>query len=459
MLAGAWSIVLIAAAPAPPPALPLPGDNPMTIDFAADPVLAFATRAAPADQLRATVAQALVNRSTVQSASATRRRAAAAVQEARAGWRPQVDVQLSYNRRLSAGFSDAFDTLLERSRPVGRTDATLTASQNLFDFGAASRRIDGAKARRDQAQAQLLSAQDDAALAVIAAWYDVATYRALVAASEGLLASQRQIRAAIDQRIYQGASAQGDLSRVDAVIGRTMQRLGQYRGEADSAAERYRLATGVLPAAMLDRPGLAPPLPLSIDAARLASANSPEVLASKARERAARADWKSVAASNLPNLSAQVNAGRYGVFENERDYDVRGLLVLRHRLTGGGGGAREDQALEQYRAAQADAQTASEQAQADAAEAFATLAALDEQVRAAEAAYRASRISRDVLHQRFIAYRGTLFDLLTADEDYLNAAISYLSLVTRRDAQKLVLLRRCGALLDGLAIARPETGL
>ena len=38
--------------------------------------------------------------------------------------------------------------------------------------------------------------------------------------------------------------------------------------------------------------------------------------------RAARAD-------RLPQITAGIDAGRYGVFENDRDYDIRGRVALR----------------------------------------------------------------------------------------------------------------------------------
>ncbi len=440
-------------------ATPLPSDDPMRIDFSDDPVLGFAQSGASADAFRAIINRAIESHASVQRAAASERQAAGAVQEAHAGRLPDVSLQMAYNRRLASGFSNSFDTLVERSRPIGRTDATMVVNERLFDFGATTRRIQGAQARRDQAQANVDGAREDLALDVIATWYDLAAYRALVELAEAMVQSRRGIRAAVEERIVQGVSAQGDLARVDVYIGRVASRLAQLRGEVASAEARYRETTGLSAPARIERPTLSFRLPTTVEEARLASANTPEVRAAKAQERAAGADWRAVRAENLPSLSAQVNAGRYGVFENDRNYDVRGQLVLSHQLFGGGGGARKTQAHEQFRGAQATADQISGEAERDAESAFVTLASYDEQVRALGETYMASRRSRDLMYSRFRNLRGTLFDVLITEDEYFDSATAYLTTVSQRDAQKLALLRRCGTLLDGLGIAAAGGGL
>ena len=49
--------------------------------------------------------------------------------------------------------------------------------------------------------------------------------------------------------------------------------------------------------------------------------------------------------------------------------------------------------------------------------------------------------------QRFRVTRGTLLDLMNAEDTYFQIALTYIQAVTQRDAQKLVLLQREGQLL------------
>ncbi|WP_198351071.1 TolC family protein [Flavisphingomonas formosensis] len=444
---------------APAPSVPPPGDDPMAIDFATDPILGFGHREASPDLFRATIARAIGTHPSVRRASAAQRQANAAVKEAHSGWLPEVDLQMTYNRRLAAGFSNRFtDTLVEQTQPVSRTDASVSVSQKIFDFGATAQRVKGAKARRDQAGANLEIAQDDLALDAIAAWYDVAAYRALVALAESMQQSEKEIRGSVAERIKQGASSAGDLSRVDVYLGRVALRLTQLHGQLASAEARYRESTGMPAPMQLGRPTLTLRLPETVEEARLASGNAPEVRSAKAQERAARADWRAVQAENLPQVGAQVNAARYGILENRRDYDVRGQVTLSHRLFGGGGGARQEQAHEQYRGAQAASDQVIGEAERDAETAFYTLVAYDEQVKTLEQSYIANRRNRDVLYTRFKNLNGTLFDILVADDDYFDTATTYLTAVAQRDAQRLALLRKCGTLLEGLNITMVGPG-
>ena len=68
-----------------------------------------------------------------------------------------------------------------------------------------------------------------------------------------------------------------------------------------------------------------------------------------------------------------------------------------------------------------------------------------------------------MLAERFRYARGSLFDVLQAEEAYFSVAGSYIQTLTERDAARYVLLARTGRLLDALGvtteITRPENGL
>ncbi len=91
-------------------------------------------------------------------------------------------------------------------------------------------------------------------------------------------------------------------------------------------------------------------------------------------------------------------------------------------------------------------------AERDAAIAWSDVRALEQQLEALEAAYIASRLSRDVIVERFRAARGTLFDVVAAEDAYFESATSYIQALTELDAARYVLLSRMGRLLDILRI-------
>ena len=430
--------------------MPAPTGQPMTIDFSSDPVLRLRREQSGFEQFRAAIATAVERHPGTAEIAAGEDEARATLAEARQAQLPTVDLNLTSYRVISRDFSDDPFNIIERSRPRQRTDALLSVQQTLFDFGATARRITAAGARLRAAGADLEAAADRVALGAVAAWYDVFSFRALVSLTEAFVASQRDLRAAVEIRIRQGVSADGDLARVDSYIAQTETRLAQFRRTLANAEARFTELTGT-PPTLLERAPNPGPAVASRDDAVLAAEQSATVRSASAQSDAARDEARAARADRLPRIAVGVDAGRYGVIETDRDYDIRGNIGLRYRIFGGGD-ARSDQAAARARAADAHASRIREEAGRDAAIAWSDVRALEEQLTALEASYIASRRSRDVIAERFRAARGTLFDVVAAEESYFESATAYIQALTELDAARYVLLSRMGRLLDTLQI-------
>ena len=443
-------LAVTAAAPAQEALLP-PTGRPLDIDFSADPVLRLRREQTRFERFREAIAAAVEQHPGITEAAATEDEAMGALREARSAQRPTVDVTVTSYRVLSREFSNDPTNIIERSRPEQRTDAILTAQQTIFDFGATARRVSAAGARLRAAGAELEQSADAVALNAIAAWYEVFGYRALVALTEAFVASQRELRAAVEIRIREGVSAEGDLARVDSYIAQAQTRLARFRRLLATAEARFTELTGSPPPADLER-APAPGLPVqSRDEAALAAQDAPAVRSAEAIADATRQEARAARADRLPQISAGVDAGRYGVFENERDYDIRGRVAMRWRPIGNAD-PRADQAVARARSADARATRIGEEAARDAAIAWSDVRALEQQLEALEDAYIASRQSRDVIAERFRAARGTLFDVVAAEDAYFEAATAYIQSLTELDAARYILLSRTGRLLEALRI-------
>ena len=438
------------AAPAQPP-LPTPSGLPMTIDFAADPVLRLRLEQAPYDRFRTIVAGAVASHPGTLESAAAEDEARGGLEEAEEARLPTIDLSLTSYRVLSREFSDDPFNIIERSRPRQRTDALANINQTLFDFGATTQRISAAGARLRAAGADLEQAADRVALTAVAAWYDLFAFRALVALSEAFVTSQRDLRAAVEIRIREGVSAEGDLPRIDSYIAQAETRLARFRRQRASAEARFAETTGLPPPAAIERAPIPGPTVTSRDEAALAAGESAAARSARAVADAAARDAQAARADRLPVLSAGIDAGRYGVFENDRDYDIRGRVALRYRI-GGGADARASQYEARARAADARATRIREEAERDAAIAWSDVRALEQQLEALEAAYVASRRSRDVIAERFRSARGTVFDVVAAEDAYFESATAYIQALTELDAARYVLLSRMGRLLDALQI-------
>ncbi|OYU14247.1 MAG: hypothetical protein CFE37_12085, partial [Alphaproteobacteria bacterium PA4] len=137
---------MLLAAPAPAQlVLPVPGGDPQRIDFAGDPVLAFAAPGSDGD-FRVRIAAAVLAWPGSGEAEAGQAAAAAARRQAQAALLPVLSASLSGSRSLDRGFAGNA-AIVEGLIPRGRTDAQIGVDQLLFDFGASSGRIAGASAR------------------------------------------------------------------------------------------------------------------------------------------------------------------------------------------------------------------------------------------------------------------------------------------------------------------------
>jgi adhesin transport system outer membrane protein len=277
-------------------------------------------------------------------------------------------------------------------------------------------------------------------------------YRALTILTQTFTESQRELRASVEERVRAGVSAPGDVARVESYIASAETRLARFRRQLANAESRFtELAGTAVPASVERAPAPQTGEISSRDAAASLSARSPAVQSAERLAESARQEARAARADRLPQVSVGVDAGRYGVFENERDYDIRGRVAVRQRLFGGID-ARSDQLSARAEATVARADRIREEAARDAAIAWSDVRALEEQLRAIEASYIAARRSRDVIVERFRVARGSLFDVVAAEDTYFQAAAAYIEAIAELDAARYVLLSRTGRLLETLSI-------
>lgn len=437
--------------------LPPASDRPLEIDFSRDPVLLLRQLAADPEAFRALLRQTVERHPSSAEAAALEDEAAAALDQVEAERLPSIDLSLTSYRVLSREFSNDPSNLLERTRPAQRTDATVQVQQTVFDFGAGARRARAASARLGAAAVDVEATSDRVVLNAVGAWYDVFGYRALAQLAEAYVANLSDMRAAVQERIRQGVLAEADLARADNLIAQGQTRLARYRRLQASAEARFTAVVGAPP---MDGLARAPALPSSIidaDGAMNAARASAPVRSAELASLAAREEAGAARADRMPQVAAGIDAGRYGVFETERDYDVRARVVLRQRLFGGGD-ARVSQAEARSRAADARVARIREEAARDAAIAWSDVEALEEQLRAMEDAYIANRRSRDAIVARFREARGSVFDVNAAEESYFDSATAYIQALTELDAARYVLLSRTGQLLPQLGIDPASEG-
>lgn len=434
-----------------PGGLPAPSADPLRLDPTSDPILALARAQSPTGAFRQAIGAAVIRNPSLGEAAAVVEEAEAVKSEALARNLPVADLSVSSFRIISRGFSNDPLNILERSRPSNRTDGLLRVQQPVFNFGANLNRIRASQARLEAARASVEDVGTQVALRAVSAWYTVYGYRALVRLGETFATSQRSLRTNTEDRVRQGAAAAGDIAQVDSYIASSDTQLADFKRQLASAEAQYLAVIGSAAPADLSR---APAPALNgIVASTIAGDTDtlPAVREARLGVKAAQSDVRALKSDRLPQLSAGIDAGRYGIIETARDYDIRGSLTLSMRL-GGGAAQRVDQAEARANGADARLRRIRIDAQRDAEIALSDVQALEDVQVSIEGNYLASRRSRDVLAERFRVSRGTLFDLLIAQNNYFGIAARYIQTVIELDTARYALLARTGRLLPALDI-------
>ena len=460
LLASTASLTPPCCAPAAVPgdarlALPAPSADPLEDAGSADAVLALEGDGRGSAGFLDMVHSSIARHPALAETRADEEAARAGRRVARSGLFPTIDAGLNFDHAIARQFGNNINTIVEQSRLDGRTDVSVAASQTLLDFGATSRSIRAANSRIKGAEAQTLDTEQNVAFLAIQAYYDLYLFQREAELAASFQERQAQIRRAVEDHVSQGTSARGDLSRIDASVFRINAQLANFQRRLADAQARWGELSGLPVPAAVHRPEPAQTLAMTRDAAVAGAGALPSVRAADMVAQAARYDAGSQHARMLPQVTATVNFGRYGVFEGLSDYDARAQVSLRQRFLGGLA-ARADQASAQARAAEARADRTREEAERDAAIAWSDLGALEAQLAAQRSSYVSARRVRDVEAERFRVERGTLVDLLDAEETYYGVATNYISVLAQRDVARFALLMKSGKLDQALELASDD---
>jgi outer membrane protein, adhesin transport system len=435
-----------------PAALPEPSANPLA-EQSDDPILSVADTMADEAAFHRVITQALAANPTLAEGLADRETAEAQRRGARSGLFPRIDLAISGNKAIARDFSNDPDNIIERARGGGRVDANASLEQILVDFGATSKRIRAASERIVASNAEIDRKSEAIALNAIAAWYDLFAYSHLVELADHFIGQTETLRGAVEMRISQGAAAPVERARVDSALASARLRRAQYGRELANARARFTELFSLAPPIRIAR-APAPELERLSDEALIVRAQATsQVRVAEASARAARSEARAARADTLPSVVGGVDAGRFGLFQDNRtDYDIRGRLTLRYRMFGPGD-ARADEARSRADAAEARADSVRLEAEREARIAWSDAATLDETLSAYRADYLANRVTRDAVLERFRLTRGTLFDALDAQDRLFLAAANYIRALSERDAATYVALARSGDLLRILDIS------
>lgn len=349
----------------------------------------------------------------------------AGVELARAGYWPQIDATLSAQRNRALNFSGL------PSNTQTRYGASVSLSYLLWDFGSRSGLLDQAKFELVSAQLSQNQTVQDVILQVEQTYYLVLGLQAVVEANRQSLRDAETNLSAAQDRKASGLATVGDIYNLEAALAGVKLALQQSEGRL--AVARGQLATAVgdspdtlLPLAGWEEEDVAPLMPSQSVADLLATARDarPELLAAKARERAATANIDVTRGRGLPSLNFDAVAGQTHVVDVGDSSQFNALLSLNIPLFAGFG---DRAALKQAEALRDTARATSDdlrgQVELQVWQAYQNLRTAGVTVDTSAAQLRSAQQAMEVSNARYKSGLNTILDVLSAQTALANARV------------------------------------
>lgn len=381
--------------------------------------------AQPVDPLRVTVEQAVNSNPEVTARFNAYRASVDAVDVARAGFLPRLDLNANVGRD-----SDRITTRIPETENLNRREAGLTLTQLLWDGMGTKNDVSRAGHDRLARYFELLDVTEQTALEAARAHFDVQRYRRLVQLAEDNYVQHRYAYLQIQSRVKAGVGRGVDLEQAGARVALAESNLTTEVANLHDVLARYQRIVGVpapkeLPAITL----LKNSLPASpVDAMNAAVRQSAAVSASIETLRSARAAADARKSVYQPRIEARLraSAGRNVDAIADRTRDTAAEIVLNWNLFNGGADQARvrqqanllSQATELRDKACRDTRQTTAIAYNDTRKLADQLVYLDRNTLAIEKA-------RDAYRQQFDIGQRSLLDLLNAENELYTARRAY----------------------------------
>lgn len=385
---------------------------------------------AGAQTLSEALAEAYASNPTLQAQRAALRATDEGVPQARAGWRPRVELTGELT-----GLRDESDLTTGRRESTRTTsNVQLSVTQNIYDGGATEAAVSGAQADVLAARAELAATEQSVLLDVVTAYMNVLRDEAVVdLRAQNTVRLERQLEATRD-RFNAGVATLTDVAQSESRLARA--RSDFLSAEGDLAVSRavFEQVVGI-PATELTSPTLTPALPAGREEAKdMAVERNPAVRSALFARRSALHAIDEQTADLLPDVDLSASARR------NWDEQARGTQGTRLELSALLSVPIYQQGFEtseirQSKMTAAQAAQRIEEARRRALEealsawesyrtVVATITAIGEEVRAAEIALEGVR-EEELVGQR------TVLEVLDAEQELLDANVSLVE--ARRD--------------------------
>ncbi|MCC0015967.1 MAG: TolC family protein [Rhodobiaceae bacterium] len=325
---------------------------------------------------------------------------------------------------VGAGFNAKGTYTSDRHQPYahgdtfgrGAFDASLTLKQLLYDFGSARAEIDRNKLIYVTEAFKRQAKIEEIVYETVKAYLTMIEQQSLLDAARQNLKAHEEFERLVKLNEANGNGTAADVSRVEARKVDAQTLLTDIEANSEDAADRFRRLTRVAPGRLAEPPNIARSVPPNVGAAiAMLPERNAELLGLQANAAAMRMELASHNAKGMPSINLEVEGltNTYMDTGAESDVEVKGMVVMRHRLYDGG--KRHNEALQietrvrqfEYRHRQQ-----MDDLEADLRQYYRAISSSKSKVSDLEKGLASSRKVRELYTEQFRAGERTVFELL-----------------------------------------------
>ena len=378
------------------------------------------------------------------------RAAGANLKGTKANMLPQVRFIVDSNNQLDKSFEDGSSNLFEKSRSEHKTDATITISQLLYDFGATKNDISKSEALFDAKRAELSSTIIDLIYRSVISYINVSAYTIFTNTINQSYERHVAIRERIEQKVEGGLSAPRELSRALARQAEAYAKLITVRQNLSKAIAEYRIYFPVS-----ELPSKLPPSDLSLqlrtlqESRELMMKSNPNILRAISSLEASIFNTKKVKGESLPRLDLEIRGGQYNLSDQSDEYDVYSGINLSYDLyTGGKMTALNEQAEAESSAYMNNKDAIIRKIEAEMSNSLQNIKLIPSNIEAYKNAYIANKQSQYYANEQFQTSNVLLLDLLQTERDFLESSQALIEALRSSQIENYSYMKLTGELGD-----------
>ena len=337
---------------------------------------------------------------------------------------PQIKLIIDSNNLLDKSFEDGSNNLFEKSQSDHKTDARLTVTQLLYDFGATKNNISKSEAQFDAKRAELSSTILNLIYKSIVSYINVSAYTIFTNTIDGSYERHKAIKERIELKVDGGLSAPRELSRANARQAEAYAKLITVRQNLSKAISEYRIyfPDNELPSKLPPENQLLQFRTL-VESRQLMMSNNPDVLRAISNLEASLFNVKKVKGESLPRLDLEVRGSQYNLSEQSDEYDVYSGLNMSYDIySGGRRSALNEQAQAESSALMNNKDAIIRRIEAEMNNSLQNIKLIPDNIDAYQNAYKANKQSQYFANEQFQTSNVLLLDLLQTERDFLESS-------------------------------------